>query len=536
MGPIKSSQMSQLSTSDKTTNNHVTTTATMTDFVQLHPQDEYNQRLESHVHPPDWVNPSPGGPYHLVVVGAGTAGLVTAAAAAGLGARVALLERELMGGDCLNVGCVPSKALISSARVAATVREAASFGVQVPGEAVVDFGKVMERMRRLRASISPVDSAARFRELGVDVFLGQARFEGPGKIDVNGIQLRYKKAVIATGARASVPSIPGLDQVEYLTNETVFSLTELPRRLGVIGAGPIGCELSQAFARFGSEVSLVAAGGDILPREDRVAAAIVKKAMLAGGVKVLGGGKNLQLAPEGRAIRMQVATGDETCDFRVDKLLIATGRSPNVDELGLENVGVEFDKRQGVKVNDKLQTTNSRIFAAGDVCSKYKFTHAADFMARTVIRNALFWGRAKVSALTIPWCTYTSPEIAHVGLGEKEAAGQGIKIDTFCQELAQVDRAILEGEDQGFVKIHVKKGTDKILGATVVATNAGDMIAEITLAMTYGLGLAKIADTIHPYPTQAEAVRKVGDQYKKSLLTPRIRVILDTLRWFAGMH
>ena len=508
----------------------------MTDFVQLHPRDQYNQLLESHVHPPDWVNPSPSGPYHLVVLGAGTAGLVTAAAAAELGAKVALVERELMGGDCLNVGCVPSKGLISAARVAATVRKASSFGVQVPDEVVVDFSAAMERMRRLRASISPGDSAARFRDLGVDVFLGPARFEGPGDVDVNGIKLRYKKAVIATGARASAPPIPGLDQVEYLTNETVFSLTELPRQLGVIGAGPIGCELSQAFARFGSEVYLVAASREILPREDATASAIVKKAILADGVKLFGGGKDLQLVPEGRAIRMQVATDDEAYDLRVDKLLIAAGRSPNVDGLGLETVGVEFDKRGGVKVNDKLQTTNSRIFAAGDVCSKYKFTHAADFMARTVIRNALFLGRAKVSALTIPWCTYTSPEIAHVGICEKEADEQGVEIDTFCQELAQVDRAILEGEDNGFVKVHVKKGTGKILGATIVARNAGDMISEITLAMTGGLGLGKIADTIHPYPTQAEAIRKVGDQYKRSLLTPWIRVILDTVRWFAGMH
>ncbi len=498
---------------------------------QLQPHDEHNQKLQRNVHPRDWVNPTPAPRYNMVVIGAGTAGLVAAVGAAGLGAKVALIERDLMGGDCLNVGCVPSKGLISAARIAATVRDAGTFGVEVPDGVRVDFARVMERMRRLRADISANDSAVRFRDLGVDVFLGSATFTGNDTIEVNGQQLRYKKAVVATGARAAAPPIPGLDQVNYLTNETVFSLTELPKRLGVIGAGPIGCELAQAFARFGSEVYLVETTHGILPREDQDAASIVESKILNDGVKLLCCGRELQVAPDGDRIRLQVMSHDKEYDVEVDQLLLAVGRAPNVDGLNLEGVGVKYDKAKGIEVNDRLQTTNPRIYAAGDICSKYKFTHAADFMARIVIQNALFKGRAKASALTIPWATYTSPEIAHVGLSERDAKEQGIAIDTYTQNMNEVDRAILEGETEGFVKIHVAQGTDKIVGATIVATNAGDMISEVTLAMKAGLGLKTIGATIHPYPTQAEAIRKTGDQYGRTRLTPLVKSLFN--RWLA---
>lgn len=498
---------------------------------QLEPRDEHNEKLQQNVHPTDWVNPTPSGRYNLVVIGAGTAGLVTAAGAAGLGARVALVERDLMGGDCLNVGCVPSKGLISAARVAATVRDAGEFGVDVPEGVQVDFAKVMQRMRRLRASISPNDSAARFRDLGVDVYLGSAKFTSNDTVEVAGQTLKFKKAVITTGARAAAPPIPGLDQVRYLTNETVFSLTELPTRLGVIGAGPIGCELAQAFARFGSEVYLVESADEILPREDQDAAAIVRESLLKDGVNLLCCGRELQVAPQGDRIRLQVTAHEKAYDVEVDQLLVAVGRAPNVDGLGLEAAGVAYDKKKGVEVNDRLQTTDSNIYAAGDICSKYKFTHAADFMARLVIQNALFFGRAKASALTIPWATYTSPEIAHVGLSEHEAREQNIEIDTFTQPMAEVDRAILEGETAGFVKVHVAKGTDKILGATIVATNAGDMISEITLAMKAGLGLKIVGASIHPYPTQAEAIRKTGDLYSRTRLTPLVKSLFD--KWLS---
>lgn len=493
--------------------------------IELQPYDEHNQRLEANVHPQDWTNPTPDGPYDLVVIGAGTAGLVTAAVASGLGAKTALIERNLMGGDCLNVGCVPSKALISAARAAASIRRASEFGVHVEGDVRVDFAQVMERMRKLRADISPADSVQRFsEEKGIDVYLGGGKFTGDDKIEVAGQAIQFKKAVVATGARAAAPPIAGLDTVQYLTNESVFSLTELPKSLGVIGAGPIGCELAQSFARFGCEVHLVNADPRVLPREDPDASRLVQSALEADGVKIYGHGKSVQLSPEGDQIRMKANAEQGGFDLVVDKLLVAVGRAPNVDGLGLEKVGVEFDTKKGVKVDDHFQTSNPKIYAAGDICSPYKFTHAADFMARAVVGNALFTplglGKKKASKMVIPWATYTSPEVAHVGVTAAEAEENSIPITTFTQELEHVDRAILEGTTDGFVKIHVAEGTDKILGATIVAENAGDLIGSISIAMTNGVGLGKIASSIHPYPTQGEAIRKVGDLYSRTKLTP----------------
>ncbi|GAB4143280.1 MAG: mercuric reductase [Planctomycetota bacterium] len=507
------------------------THATMTATTHLHPADEHNRLLESNVHPPQWVNPEPAPRYNLVVIGGGTAGLVTAAGAAGLGARVALVERSLLGGDCLNVGCVPSKGIISAARAAARVREAGGFGVAIQGHVAVDFPEVMRRMRRLRAGISKNDSADRLRGLGIDVFLGEGRFTGRDALRVGDRILRFRKAVIASGARASAPPISGLDQVPYLTNETLFSLTELPPRLGVIGAGPIGCEMAQAFARFGSKVVLLEAAHGILLREDRQAAEVVQRRLARDGVQVLCCGKDLALSREADGIHLSVESHGEQIVRVVDQILVAVGRAPNVEGLGLESAGVEYGER-GVVVDDRLRTTNPRIYAAGDICSRFPFTHAADFMARIAIRNALFRGRARASSLVIPWCTYTSPELAHVGMLPREAEEKGIEVTTFVQEMRDVDRAILEGEEDGFVKVHLRKGTDKILGATVVARNAGDMIGEVTLAVTRGIGLRRIADIIHPYPTQAEAIRKLGDQYNRTRLTPFVKSMFARwLRW-----
>ncbi len=511
----------------------------MSSFAPLQPLDEYNLQLQANVHPVDWVNPSPKKDYQLVVIGAGTAGLVTAAGAAGLGARVALIERELMGGDCLNVGCVPSKGIISAARVAAAVRDATHFGVNVPSS-TVDFAAVMERMRRLRASISPLDSAKRFRDLGVDVFLGQARFDGNQLVTVtrqdgSQSQLKFKKAVIAAGARASAPPIPGLDSVSYLTNETVFSLTELPARLGIIGGGPIGAEMAQAFARLGSVVTLFERSSQILSREDPEAAAIVQKQLNLDGVMVLHHSQDQQVSPTRDGLIRVTGIGGsdrQPYDVSVDQLLIAVGRAPNTGGLNLESANVKYSD-SGVDVNDYLQTTNPRIFAAGDICSQYKFTHAADFQARIVIQNALFsvgpFGRKKSSQLLIPWATYTSPEIAHVGIYAHQATEAGFEIDTFTQSLEHNDRALLDGVNEGFIRVHVKKGSDKIVGATIVAENAGDLISELTLAMNHGLGLSKIGSTIHPYPTQAESIRKLGDQFNKTKLTPFTKKILGLL-------
>jgi pyruvate/2-oxoglutarate dehydrogenase complex dihydrolipoamide dehydrogenase (E3) component len=500
--------------------------------VRVQPWDAHNQALVANVHPPGWVNPTPAPRYNLVVLGAGTAGLVTAAGAAGLGAKVALVERDLMGGDCLNVGCVPSKALIRAARALADVRGASAFGVRLPGEATVDFPAVMERMRRLRAGLSPVDSAARFRALGVDVFLGTGAFTGRDTLAVGGATLRFKKAVIATGARAAAPPITGLADAGYLTNETVFSLTALPPRLAVIGGGPIGCELAQAFARFGAQVTLIEVGMQLLGREDPEAAALVRAALERDGVRLLMGGGIRRVERTADVRMVHVDTGKDVEPIEVDAILVGTGRKPNVEGLGLEAAGVRYDAISGVRVDGRLRTSNPRVYAAGDVCTAQKFTHHSDFQARLVIQNALFLGRAYSSGLVVPRCTYTDPEVASVGMDARLASARGLLVTTFALPLAEVDRAVLDGETEGFVKIHVRAGSDQIVGATIVARHAGEMLPELTMALTRGIGLGRLARVIHTYPTQAEAIRKLGDAYNRTRLTPRVKRIFETwLRW-----
>jgi len=489
--------------------------------------DEHNRQLVANVHLSDWVNPEPSGRYNIVVIGAGTAGLITAVIAASLGAKVALIEKHLMGGDCLNVGCVPSKGMIRAARAWSDLKRAGEFGLHIPPGVTYDFCAVMARMRKLRARISRNDSAHRYKSLGVDVFIGSARFTGPDTVVVEGPAgqrtLPFVKAAICTGARASAPPIPGLQESGYLTNETVFSLTELPPRLGVIGAGPIGCELAQAFARFGSRVYVIEALHGILPNEDHDAADIVRQQMLRDGVTLLCCGKDLTVETTVNGKRLSVDSHGQRYDITVDEVLVGVGRQPNVEGLGLETVGVQYDKT-GVVVNDRLQTTNPRIFAAGDICSKYKFTHAADAMAQIVIQNALFphpfgLGYASTKSLVMPWCTFTEPEIAHVGLYEKEAKAQGLEVETYTFKLDDVDRAILDGDEDGFARVHIQKGTDKIVGATIVAAHAGDMINEFSVLMKAGLGVKTIAGTIHPYPTQAEVNKKVVNLWRKTHFT-----------------
>lgn len=493
----------------------------------LEPLDQYNRELAVNVHPSDWENPKPKPRYDLVVIGAGTAGLVSAAGAAGVGAGVALIEKDLMGGDCLNVGCVPSKALIRAARAHAESHASGEFGVVCDGQIHCNFPAVMDRMRRLRAGISYHDSARRFRDLGIDVFIGAGSFNDDQSVSVGSHRLRYSKAVIATGARAVELPIPGMKEAGYVTNETVFSLTSLPRRLAVIGAGPIGCELAQAFARFGSKVTLLQQGKQLLPREDREAAAAVERALLHDGVQINASCKIKAVSREGAE---KVITLDETAasgSLRVDEILLGVGRAPNVDGLNLQAAGVQFDRRTGVKVDDHLRTTNRRIFAAGDICFPYKFTHTADAMARIVIQNALFFGRKRTSSLVIPWCTYTDPEIAHVGLYPAEAQARGIAMETIMVRLDEVDRAILDSQSDGFLKMHVQKKSGRILGATIVASHAGDMISEITLAMTAGISLGKITGVIHPYPTQAAVIKQAADAYARTRLTPRVKTLLQ---------
>ncbi len=501
--------------------------------VLLEPFDRFNQELVENVHPTDWVNPEPRGRYHLVVLGGGTGGLVTAAIAAGLGARVALVERHLMGGDCLNVGCVPSKGLIAAAR---QWRAAAESGARFGGPGITgpgDFGQAMARMRRIRAALSRVDAARRFRELGVDVFLGEGRFTAHDTLAVGGRALRFRRAVIATGTRPSVPPVPGLDGAGYLTNETVFSLTERPPGLIVLGAGSVGCELAQAFAGFGTAVTLVEQGARLLPSDDADAANVVQRAMTALGVRVLPQARARRAERRGGSRRLHVEREGRAEELAGEQVLVAVGRTPNVEEAGLEAAGVVYDHR-GVTVDDWLRTSNPRIFAVGDICSRQRFTHAADAQARLVVGNALFHGLGggKLSRLVVPWVTYTSPEVAHVGIGERDAQAAGERVQTITVPLREVDRAVLDGVEDGFFRVHLRAGTDRILGATLVAEHAGDMIGEIVLAMTAGVGLARIGATIHPYPTQSEVFRKAADAWRRGKLTSGARRALDAFfRW-----
>jgi pyruvate/2-oxoglutarate dehydrogenase complex dihydrolipoamide dehydrogenase (E3) component len=503
--------------------------------VTVLPQDVHNQKLVDYVHPANWVNPQPADRYDLVVIGAGTAGLVVAAGAAGLGLglKVALIEKHLMGGDCLNVGCVPSKCVIRSSRVIGEIREAAMLGVRVGDCIEVDFPAVMERMRRLRAGISHHDSAERFKKLGIDVFLGKASFNSSSSIQVGDRILKFKKAVIATGARAVRPSIQGIEEAGYLTNETVFSLTERPQRLAVIGGGPIGCELAQAFSRLGCEVIVFHRGSHILNKEDADAAEIVQNTFLRENIRLVLGCQMLRVekTDAGKTLYFNCNGSEES--VTVDEILAGAGRAPNVEGLNLEAVGVEYDRRRGVLVNDYLQTTNPQIYAAGDICMNWKFTHAADAAARIVIKNTLFspfgFGRYKLSDLVMPWVTYTDPEIAHVGMYEEEAQQKGISVNTIKIPFSSVDRAIADGEEQGFVKILHEQGGDRILGATIVARHAGEMISEVTTAIVGQLGLSKLSSVIHPYPTQAEGIKKAADAYRRTLLTANTKRLLGLL-------
>ena len=498
----------------------------------LLPLEDANQRLRANVAPTHWKNPRPQRSYNLVVIGAGTAGLVAAAGAAGLGAKVALIESKLMGGDCLNVGCVPSKALLEAARVAATVNASNEFGIHSSGEVSIDFDFIMRRMRELRADISPADSASRFKSLGVDVFFGSAQFTGPRQVTVGEHQLNFSKAVIATGSRPKIPSIDGLDKINYLTNETIFSLTQLPARLIVLGGGPIGCEMAQAFARFGSKVILIERSTHILSHEDADAAKIIANVFEREKIEILKNCSVKSVTQHNGQTELKVMHDGQLRTLTGDALLVSVGRTPNVEKLDLDVVEVKSDPSKGIEVNDRLQTSNSRIYAIGDVASKYKFTHAADFMARIAIKNSLFWGSSKLSDLIIPHCTYTSPEIAAIGLSQVEVDSRMIAVDTYRLSFEHLDRAIVAGKTDGLVTIRCARGTDRIIGATIVAQNAGDLIGELSLAMTNKIGLSKIADAIHPYPTLAEAIRKLGDQYNKTRLTPRVKWLFDKwLTW-----
>jgi pyruvate/2-oxoglutarate dehydrogenase complex dihydrolipoamide dehydrogenase (E3) component len=496
------------------------------------PLDVYEHSRLAHVHPESWCNPIPADCYELVIVGAGPAGVAAAEAAAALGARVALIERHLLGGTCLNTGCLPSNTLIRTSRLYAEMRDARHYGACGPRPVQVDFAAAMERMRRIRSHLSGEDSVRRLTAMGVDVFFGPARFSGTDTLTVSEDTLRFRKAIIATGARPHVPSIPGLNEAGCLTNANVFNLTELPRRLLVIGGGPIGCELAQAFCRLGSRTTIVQDLPLFLAKEERDAAQILSDAFARDGIEV-------RLNTTAVAVRMEngqkcvdLVSDDYHNTVAVDTILTGVGRLPNVEGLNLEAAGVDYAAGSGIRIDDFLRTGNPRIYAAGDVCLEHKYTDSAAASARIAVQNALLRGRRRLSEMVIPWCTFTDPEIAHVGLYVREANRQGIPVKTFTIPMHEIDRGVTDGEDAGFVKIHVRERTDQILGATIVARHAGDMINEITLAMVAGIGLRTLARVIHAYPTQAEAIRQAADAYNRTRLTPRIHARIR--RWLSS--
>jgi pyruvate/2-oxoglutarate dehydrogenase complex dihydrolipoamide dehydrogenase (E3) component len=496
------------------------------------PQDIYERERLANVRPPGWKNPTPLGRYHLVIIGAGPAGTVAADIAASLGAKVAIVERNLVGGDCLNIGCIPSKSLIRTARLYAGMRDAAHYGAQAPDAIKVDFPALMQRMRRLRSRVSRNDSVKRMETAGIDVFFGDASFTDSNTVMVGDTHLHFDKAMIATGSYPEIPTIPGLAEAGYLTSENVFDLTELPRRLLVIGGGPLGCEAAQAFSRFGAQTTIVQDMPLFLPREERDAAQTLSDAFARDGIEVRLNTTPVAVRVENGQTWVDLVSDDYRNSIPVDAIIAGVGLTPNVQGMNLEAAGVAYDLVNGIGVDDFMQTSNPNIFAAGDVCLQHKYTHTAEATARIVVQNALFMGRERLSSLIIPWCTFTDPEIAHVGLYVREANALDIPVKTFTIPMHEVDRAVTDGEDLGFVKIHVKERTDRILGATVVARHAGEMINEITLAMVAGIGLRTLGRVIHAYPTQAEAIRKAADAYNRTRMTPRIQLRLRN--WLSG--
>ncbi|MEO8244643.1 MAG: mercuric reductase [bacterium] len=494
------------------------------------PVGPHDQTLLQSVRPKDWKNPTPAGRYNLVVIGAGPAGLVAARGAAALGARVALVEKAMIGGDCLNVGCIPSKALIRTARLYSEMRDARHFGALPPNQIKVDFAMAMDRMRHLRARIGQSDSVAHLTEEGIDIFFGTARFTGRDRLDVGGTELRFAKALIATGAHAKLPDILGLMEAGYLSNETVFNLTRCPRRLLVIGGGPLGCEMAQVFCRLGSQVILVQDDPMFLPREERDAAQMLSEALARDGVEIHLNTKVTAVRIKDGQKEADLELQGEISTVSADEILTGIGRAPNTEGLDLEKAGVETADG-GISVDDFMRTSNRCIYAAGDVCLEHKFTHTAEASARLVVRNALFLGRKRLSKLVIPWCTYTDPEIGHVGLYPFDARQAGIPVQTFTILMHDVDRAVTDGHEQGFVKLHVRQNSDRILGATVVSSHAGEMINSISLAIGAGMGLGALAAVIHAYPTEAVAIRMAANAYEQSWLSPRVKALAG--HWLA---
>jgi pyruvate/2-oxoglutarate dehydrogenase complex dihydrolipoamide dehydrogenase (E3) component len=480
-------------------------------MVELFPSDVNNQRTINQGHPPNWQNPR-GGDYDLVVIGGGPAGLVAALTAAAGGHRVAMTEQFLTGGTCVNFGCTPSKALIRCTRAAHEARRGADFGFGLIAPPQVDFAKVMERVRRIRSMSSAGDAVQVVAGAGVDVYLGHTRFTKPSAVVVDGRELRFDKAVIATGSRPAAPAIEGLREGEYLSNETVFSLTELPKRLLVLGGGPLGCELAQAFRRLGSDVDLIHSSNNLLPKDEPEAGELLSRQFERDGIRL-----HFEFKAVGAANRRLTAHGRTgTRQFEYDALLMGIGRRANIEDLGLEAAQIRV-KDGGVEADAYLRTSNPAVYAAGDVAFPEKYTHAAMATARLCVANALNGANRRAHDLIIPHCTYTDPEVASVGWTPLRAAEEGVAVDTHRLDLSKVERAFIDGEEEGFAAIYTRQGTGAIVGATLVAAHAGEMISELTLAITSKLTMEALAEAVHCYPTQAEVFQRIALEYVQSV-------------------
>jgi pyruvate/2-oxoglutarate dehydrogenase complex dihydrolipoamide dehydrogenase (E3) component len=467
------------------------------------------------------------GIYNLVVIGAGTGGLVTAAGAVALGARVALVERNKMGGDCLNFGCVPSKALISSARLLQRMRTANRWGV-AQAEPAFDFEKVFSSMRAQRALLAPIDSQERFESLGVDIFREEATFLSPHELQVGDERLRARHFVIATGSRAAVPEAIGTSRVPYFTNETIFDeLKEKPGSLLVVGGGPIGCELGQMFGRLGVKVTILQRGKRLLGKEDPVVSDFVRATLEAESIRVLTETEIEEAKQTSAGVTLRFAGAEVSGDV----LLVAAGRRPNVENMNLPKAGIAFTSK-GVTVDRHLETTQPGIYAIGDIVGQLQFTHVADYHARVVLRNTLVpfsFLRQKIDYSSVPWCTYLDPEVATVGLTESKAKKEGVEYDLIEQEMKEVDRAVVERAESGFARVLVRRGSDEVIGATIVGEHAGELIQEFVLAIKHDIGLKQIASTVYAYPTLASLVLKSAEKLNKKRLTPRARKITGWL-------
>jgi pyruvate/2-oxoglutarate dehydrogenase complex dihydrolipoamide dehydrogenase (E3) component len=483
--------------------------------TNIAPQLDRDDRaaLIRRVRPENWTNPHPRDIYDLVVLGAGPAGTEAAQYARRLGLSVALVERNQLGGNSLNAGSIPSKTLIHSARLCAQIRDSAEFAVSSPAELKLDFPALKARMMRVRARIAEYHAADRLQHDGVEIFFGEAQFTDSATLAVEDVPLRFKKAIIATGARPRPPRFPGLAEVGYRTSTDIFDMPALPQRLVVIGGGPLGCELAQAFCRLGSRVTIIQNDPKFLPREERDAAELLSESMARDGVDIMLNTTVVGAHAENGTKLVDGRKYDEKVSVAADEILLSIGRLPNVENLGLKNAGIHCDEK-GVRVDDFLRTANPHIYAAGDVCMSHKFANVAWVTARMAVRNAFDTKPVRHGEMMIPWCTYCEPEIAHVGMQVWDAREKSIPVKTYTVMMQDVDRAITDGQDDGFVKIHVQEGTDKILGATIVATRASELINEVSVVMSAGIGMRELSRVIHAYPAQSEAIRLAALAYE----------------------